>query len=153
MAYFALTSTWHIPASIESCWFCLLDKESWPHWWPYVDKVEQLRPGAADGTGNVCRYHWRTRLPYRLTVDITITELNPFQTIRYTADGDLSGDGACHLQKHAHFTALQFDWNVHTMKPWMNEIAAIAAPIFIWNHQHVMKIGEQSFIQRLYSKP
>lgn len=153
MAYFSLTSTWQVPASIESCWFCLLDKERWPEWWPYVDRVEQLRQGATDGVGNICRYHWHTCLPYRLIVDITIIELIPFQTIRYTASGDLRGYGACRLHGRTDGTTLLFDWNVQTNKSWMNATAAIAAPIFSWNHRRVMKKGEQSFIQRLYSGP
>ncbi len=151
MTYFTLTSTWQIPAPIESCWFCLLDKERWPDWWPYVEKVEQLHPGATNGVGNTSRYHWRTCLPYRLTVDITITELIPFRTIRYDAAGDLRGHGACLLFPQPQQTTLRFDWNVATNIPWMNRIAAVASPVFSWNHQRVMKKGEQSFIQRLNS--
>lgn len=153
MAFFSLASTWQVPAPIENCWFCLLDRERWPEWWPYVDKVEQLHPGSADGVGNICRYHWHSCLPYRLIIDITVTELVPFQLIRYHADGDLEGQGACRLKNHAHSTTIQFDWEVRTNQAWMNVAAAIAAPIFSWNHQRVMKKGEQSFIQRLYSKP
>lgn len=152
MAYFSLTSTWQVPFPIEPCWFCLLEKERWPEWWPYLEKVEQLQLGDANGVGNVCRYYWRTCLPYRLIVELTITELIPFQVIRYNATGDLQGHGACLLKTDSKQTWLQFDWNVHTNRPWMDAAANIAAPVFSWNHQRVMKKGEQSFIQRLNSK-
>ncbi|WP_305907298.1 SRPBCC family protein [Methylomarinum sp. Ch1-1] len=153
MADFALTSIWTIPAPIERCWFCLLEKERWPDWWPYVDKVEQLRLGEANGVGNVCRYYWHTCLPYRLVVDITVTELVPFQYIGFSVDGDVRGHGACRLHIDRQHTLLQFDWRVSTNKAWMNKIAVIARPVFSWNHRRVMKKGEQSFIKRLNSEP
>lgn len=153
MTDFALTTLWTIPASIERCWFCLLEKERWPQWWPYVDKVEQLHLGDPAGIGNRCRYYWHTSLPYRLTVEITVVELLPFEFIRFCAEGDLRGQGACRLYTREQHTCLEFDWNVYITRPWMNHIATIAAPIFIWNHQRVMKKGEQSFIRRLNSEP
>ena len=153
MTCFSLTSKWNIPVPIEHCWFCLLDTNSWPDWWPYVANVEQIKAGDDIGVGNIYRYYWHTCLPYHLWVDIEVTELIPFQKIIYTATGDLQGHGACHFTQTGDTTVIHFDWHVATNKPWMNILAGIAHPVFIWNHQRVMKKGEQSLIQRLNSGP
>lgn len=151
MTQFSLITVWQIPATVENCWFCLLDREHWPHWWPYITSVEPLRTGSKDGVGDICRYRWNTCLPYHLTVDITVTDLKPFEYIRYSAAGDLLGDGSCRFYAEERQTRIRFCWRVSPNKSWMKLMAPWAAPIFIWNHQHVMKKGEQSFRQRLIS--
>ena len=38
-------------------------------------------------------------------------------------------------------TAVVYEWNVSTTKPWMNLLAPIARPLFAWNHDWVMRNG------------
>ena len=38
-------------------------------------------------------------------------------------------------------TAVVYEWNVHTTKPWMNAMAPLAAPVFALNHDWVMRNG------------
>jgi hypothetical protein len=38
-------------------------------------------------------------------------------------------------------TAVLYEWNVRTTKPWMNAVAPLARPVFEWNHNWVMRNG------------
>lgn len=38
-------------------------------------------------------------------------------------------------------TAVLYEWNVRTTKPWMNAFAPFAQPLLRWNHDWVMRNG------------
>ena len=46
-------------------------------------------------------------------------------------------------------TAVVYEWNVSTTKPWMNLLAPIARPLFAWNHDWVMRNGGEGLAQLL----
>ncbi len=151
MSAFALTNTWKIEAPLENCWFCLLDREQWPLWWDFVDSVEPLQQGDLYGIGDICKINWHTCLPYRLSIVITTESLSPYRYIHYTVSGDLTGTGRCRLKHKNNMTWIHFGWYVSPQKNWMKMLLPYASFAFRWNHQQVMKKGEQSFKQRLYS--
>ena len=151
MPEFSLNTTWLIPASVEAVWSRLIDTENWPSWWKYVASVEEIEPGDATGLNNVGQYCWRTSLPYSLLVNLRVTEIQPLRLITVNVSGDLQGCGRCQLYSDSvtRQTRVEFKWQVQTCKPWMNRLAAVAAPIFEWNHARVMKSGEESLIRHL----
>ncbi len=42
-----------------------------------------------------------------------------------------------------------YEWNVKTTKAWMNLLAPIAGPVFRWNHDTIMRWGEEGLKMRL----
>jgi len=151
MSDFSLTTRWLIPASVDAVWDCLVATENWPSWWPYVARVEETAAGNASGVDNIRRYLWRTCLPYNLAIDLRVTKLWPCQSIAVEVSGDLTGNGVCLLSCQGNETATEliFVWEVSLAKPWMKRVAGAARPLFIWNHQRVMKRGEQGLIRHL----
>ena len=153
MTTFHLTTIWKIQASIESCWFSIIDVETWPSWWKYVDKVIEIKRGDASGINTTHQYDWSTCLPYHLVFNLRVTKLVPYKLIAFEAQGDLTGNGYCKFTHKNNQTNIKFVWNVRASKPWMSFIASIAGPVFEWNHRLVMRSGLQSLIQRLNSSP
>ena len=149
MPNYSLTTHWKIPAPIESVWLAMLDTEQWPTWWRYVKQVKEIKSGNSFGINSIRRYFWKTRLPYQLILDLEVTQLAPYESINVKVNGDLEGNGYCKLSTDQQSTSILFIWNVKTCKYWMNRFPIISQPIFIWNHQQVMKQGEKSLIQRL----
>ena len=149
MTTFHLTTIWKIPASIESCWFSIVNVEAWPEWWKYVDTVIEIKSGGVSGINAIHSYNWSTCLPYHLVFELQVTRLIPYKLIEFDAKGDLTGSGYCKFKQKRNCTTIQFNWDVQTSKPWMSFIANIAYPIFEWNHRRVMQSGQQSLIQRL----
>jgi len=149
MTTFHLTSTWHIPASIESCWFSILDVTAWPSWWKYVDQVIEIKSAHCSENNKLHQYTWSTCLPYQLIFTLRAISIIPYQLITFEARGDLIGDGCCKFSQKDNIVHIQFEWHVRTNKPWMSLISTYCQPIFEWNHRRVMQSGEQSLIQRL----
>jgi hypothetical protein len=152
MSQFSLTSFWLIPEPIEKVWLCLLDTKSWPVWWKYVASVEEIERGNLLGLNNTRNYLWRTYLPYRLSLNLRVTQLQARYFVAVEVSGDLQGSGCCRLSSlDATTTQIEFNWDVSTCKPWMNYLTRLTRPIFIWNHAKVMRNGEQRLIRYLRS--
>ena len=83
---------------------------------------------------------WRSFLPYELVFETHTTLVErPFQ-IEAQVDGELAGTGRWRFFDGRE-TAVTYEWNVHTTRPWMNLLAPIARPVFRWNHNVVMHQG------------
>lgn len=146
---YRLASIWQLDTTIERVWDVLYDSAAWPQWWPYVERVEELKAGDAIGVGSVRRFRWKSRLPYRLSFDLEVTRSErPFLLEGHT-QGDLQGKGLWHLQSVNATALVRYDWSVTTNKPWMNLFAPIARPLFTWNHHAVMRAGGRGIGDRL----
>ena len=65
-------------------------------------------------------------------------------------DGALKGRGRCLLRETAEgATAVEFELEVETTKPWMNLLAPTARRVFVWNHDVLMRQGGEGIARRL----
>ena len=133
MSEYRFLTTWCLEAPREPVWDAIWDSERWPEWWRGVTAAEKVSDGDETGVGQVGRYSWRSRLPYDLDFTMTTTRVERPHLLEGEASGELAGIGRWRLFEEEHsapVTAVVYEWNVHTTKPWMNAIAPIAAPVF-----------------------
>ncbi len=139
---YSFVTRWEVKAPLEKVWDALFDSDRWPAWWKGVERVEKIRPASGPHeVGSVRRFTWKSRLPYRLTFDMTITRVEPHSLIESTAEGELQGTGRWTFSSIDGVTAVRYDWNVRPPQPWMNLLAPVARPLFRWNHNVVMGWG------------
>ena len=146
MSGYEFLTTWCLEAPREPVWEAIWDAERWPEWWRGVVAARTVAEGDDDGVGQVGQYTWRSRLPYDLEFEMTTTRVARPHLLEGRADGELAGVGRWRLFEHdgdAPVTAVVYEWNVSTTKPWMNLLAPIARPLFEWNHDWVMRNGGQ----------
>ena len=149
MAEYAFLTTWLLDSPREPVWDAVHDQASWPSWWRGVEEVEELRPGEDGGLGSVSRMVWKSLLPYRVEFEVTTTHLERPRLLQADAVGELSGIGRWRLLEEDGATAVLYEWNVATTKPWMNLIASLARPVFEWNHDWVMSRGGEGIADLL----
>jgi hypothetical protein len=146
---YALVTEWVLAAPAERIFDVLAHPEAWPSWWPYLESVTPVVRGGADGIGAVWRYTWSSRLPYRLTFDMTTTGVRRPDAIEGTAAGELCGTGRWRLSSEGDATRVRYEWRVRTGKRWMNALAPLLAPAFEWNHDQVMAAGGRGLARHL----
>lgn len=128
---FELTSS---PAAIEDT---LRDVDNWNTWWRWAQRIESLT-SERGAVGARYRNRIATPLLYGFTYDTELVEVTD-DLIRLNVSGDLQGTGLFRFREtDSGGSFLSFDWSVETRKGWMNVIAPIARPIFIWNHHRLM---------------
>jgi uncharacterized protein YndB with AHSA1/START domain len=145
VAGYRFLTTWLIAAERERVWDAIYESERWPEWWRGVEEATRLADGEPDGTGQVGRYVWRSRLPYPVRFEITTTRVDRPHLLEGSAAGELEGTGRWRFfaddDPPNPVTAVLYEWNVATTKAWMNLLAPIARPVFKWNHDWVMRNG------------
>ena len=146
---YALTTQWLLDAPIERVYDALVAPLEWPRWWRYVVAVIPIAEGDAQGVGAVRRYTWSSRLPYRLTFDMTTTAIVRPSFIEGVARGELNGTGRWRLEPLAQGVRAQYEWIVTTGKSWMNALGPVLAPVFAWNHDQVMAEGGRGLARHL----
>lgn len=151
MNYHFIT-VWTIEAPLEAVCEAISHSLFWPQWWRSVERVEEVAPGDARGLGRVLRYTWHGRLPYRLTFDICIIDVEPLVAVEGIAKGDVEGKGRWSFSTEGAITRVRYEWQVRTIPAWMNLVALVAHPFIRWNHNFVMRQGGEALAHRLNAR-
>lgn len=149
MADYAFLTTWLLDSPREPVWDAIYDQERWPQWWRGVEEAREVSPGDPSGIGSVSRMVWKSLLPYRVEFEVTIKRVERPHLLEADARGELAGIGRWRLYEHEGLTAVLYEWNVATTKPWMNLLAPVARPVFEWNHDWVMSHGGRGIAELL----
>ena len=149
MAGYRFLTTWLLDAERERVWDAIYESERWPEWWRGVIETERLAEGDEAGVGQVGRYVWRSRLPYRLEFTMRTTQVEPHHLLEGEASGELAGTGRWRFFEQDGVTAVIYDWDVRTTRPWMNLLAPIGRPLFAVNHDWVMRNGGEGIAELL----
>jgi uncharacterized protein YndB with AHSA1/START domain len=146
---YAFLTSWLIESSRDDVWRVLEDPMHWPEWWRGVVRVSELDGGDAERVGSAYRIAWRSRIPYELEFDFTVSKVDPPCCMEGDARGDLDGSGRWLLFERDGVTAVLYQWNVRTSKRWMALMAPVARPVFEYNHDVVMRWGGEGLARRL----
>jgi hypothetical protein len=143
LAHYEFVTDWRIDAPLEAVWEALADSLRWPEWWRGVRAVEEIARGDEHGIGNVRRYTFRSALPYDLVFTMRTTHVEPLTALDGHATGELEGEGRWRLRAAGGGTLVRYEWDVRTTRQWMNVLAPLLRPLFAWNHNVVMRWGEE----------
>jgi hypothetical protein len=149
VADYRFLTAWMLEAPIDPVWEAIHDAQSWPEWWPGVESVVELEPGDEDGVGGLSRHRWKSRLPYTVEFESRTTRVERPALIEGVASGELAGRGLWRLFERGGVTAVLYQWDVATTRPWMNLLAPLLRPAFRWNHDQVMRGGSGGLARRV----
>ena len=146
---FEFSSTWQLRTGLEAVWAALTDFESWPDWWPGLEELVPTRAGDENGLGQAGRSRWRGPIGYQLNFSLEAVEVRPHGFLKGRAEGDLTGHGSWHLSQAGEWTDVRLDWVVRATKGWMEFLAPVARPVFVYGHDYVMERGAQGLAGHL----
>jgi uncharacterized protein YndB with AHSA1/START domain len=153
MADYEFVSHWDIDSPVERVYSAIEDADSWPGWWRGVLSSVELTPGDADGIGSIRRTVWKSALPYKLEFDSEVVRIEKNKLIEVRAFGQLDGQGLWQLESDGdNKTLVRYDWTVKTTKPWMNLLSPLARPLFQWNHDIIMRWGDDGLKRYLAAR-
>ncbi len=141
---------WYVNAPIERVWPVIRDVSKYPTWW--LQFVEAERRNDLDGVGAVVRVHAKSALPYHMFFEVEAVHEEPPRLTEAVVRGDLNGTMKWTLQPEGSGTRLYFEQIVITGKLLLNVLAPLFKPFFAWNHEIMMRRGEQG-LRHLLSHP
>lgn len=152
MARYRFLTTWCLDAPVGDVWDAIYDAEKWPQWWRGVVFAEKVRDGDENDIGCIWRLGWRAQLPYTLEFESETTRVERPHLMEGFTRGELNGTGIWRFYEGQAGTAAVYEWNVRTTKPWMNVLAPAARPLFVRNHDLIMRQGAEG-LARLLGAP
>lgn len=150
MSDYAFVTNWDFDAPLDHVWNLIEAAEKWPEWWKGVLSVTEISPGDENGIGSIRRTAWKSALPYKLEFDTELLRIERHRLIEVRAFGELDGLGLWQFEAlNENRTYVRYDWTVKTTKAWMKILAPVAKPFFRWNHDTIMRWGEEGLRRRL----
>lgn len=147
---YEIVSRWRVRGTIDAVYAVLTDAVRLPRWWPEAyTSVSEITPGDDRGKGRVSEIVTRGFLPYAVVWQLTVTDVDPPSMIRIEASGDVSGDGEWRLEQDGEDVVLVYTWRVRVEKVWMRRLEFLLKPLFVSNHQFVMRRGEAGLRREL----
>ena len=142
---YELESHWRVPGAIGDVYAVLMDDAALPRWWPeaYAKVTVAAEGDAATGVGRITDIVTRGLLPYDVTWRVEVLETGTPDLIRVRASGDVIGLGTWRLTQGDGVVDLRYLWRGRVGKPWMKRLEFLLKPVFVWNHNWVMRRGEQ----------
>jgi Polyketide cyclase / dehydrase and lipid transport len=141
LAHYRFESGWVLAAPIEAAFELLASPDEYSSWWPSIKHSRLIAPGGDDGVGAGAGYSIRSPLMYSLDLEATIIEIERPKLINMLARGDLVGTGTFDLMQDGLNSVITYRWYVSTTKKWMNAVAPLGKPLFVWAYHSVMREG------------
>jgi uncharacterized protein YndB with AHSA1/START domain len=140
-ADYAFRTTFEIAAPPPLVFEAVLAPERWLTDLHHVRSLERLETGGADREGSRYRTTVSAASPYRLRWEMTAERVVAPERIEWRAEGDLTGHGTWELVPTATGTEVISTARLRTTRWWMNLLEPLARPLFVRNHDVVMRAG------------
>lgn len=152
MADYNFLSIWKFDAPLEKVYNAIHDADNYHLWWKGQSEVQTIKRGNELGVGAVKKFKTRSVLPYSLTYTGTVLEVEPLKKVVGTTVGQLEGRGTWIFEEDKGVAVVKYFWVVKTNSALMNFFTPILKPAFEWNHDIVMKWGEEGLAKYLGCK-
>jgi uncharacterized protein YndB with AHSA1/START domain len=146
---FDLLTEFELAAPRLAAYQAIRDVKAWPQWWRGCLAVRELAPGDERGLGARQRILWRSRLPYKVAIEVETVGIVRGERIQARSCGDLDGNGTWTFADVAGGVALRYHWQVVLQRAWMRRAAPFLAPLFRINHNWLMNAGAAGLARHL----
>jgi hemerythrin-like domain-containing protein len=150
MAHYSLFSRWSFGVKPADVWALVGDIERWTTWWPGAREVRRVGGPPDGGVGAVHRVELRAKLPYSIVCDAELTARSREELLAFRlTSGDLRGEVTFRLGAAGDRTVVRYMQRVETLRPWMHHADPVARPLFVWNHEVLMREGAAGLARAL----
>lgn len=138
---------WKIRGPIEKAYQILSDGKNYAAWWrPAYLSTHEISPKKI-----LARV--RAKLPYTLSFTTELERQNPPHEFKIRATGELQGTGLWKLKQAGETAEIEFYWDVRAEKPLVRWLSFLLKPLFVWNHDWVMNVGEKALQAEMDRRP
>jgi uncharacterized protein YndB with AHSA1/START domain len=138
---------YEFPQSPERIWDALEGVDQFTLWWPWLEEFE-LKGGALV-TGAVLSGVVAPPLPYRMRIEIELTQCKKPRIIEALVHRDLEGEASISLCSHGVGTHVEVAWTLEMMQRPMRLVDRMAHPMLKRGHDHVVENTVAEFRSRL----
>jgi carbon monoxide dehydrogenase subunit G len=136
-----------LPAPPEEVWSAISRVDNLQRLWSWLREFRVEGPMLEPGS--VLRGVVAPPLPYRMGVEVDLTDCLPYRRIDAIVHGDLEGRARLVLDPDGPDTRAEAAWTIEMMQPPMRLAARVAAPVLRWGHDRVVEATVIGFCRHL----
>jgi hypothetical protein len=137
------------PISPHQLWDVIEEVDQFEAWWPWLEEFrlegESLKQGA------VLHGVIAPPVPYRMRIQVELTQCEPARCIEALIHGDLEGEASLVLSTRGIGSSVEVAWTVEMMQRPMRMADRMAHPLLQWGHDRVVEVTVAGFRKRLGS--
>jgi carbon monoxide dehydrogenase subunit G len=132
-------------------WDAIEEFEQFEGWWPWLRDFRL--EGGELRDGSVLYGVVVPPLPYRMRVQVRLTNCRRPQSIEAVVGGDLSGPARLELRPVPTGTRVSATWSLEMMQAPMRLASRFAHPLLEWGHERVVEVTVARFRRHLAAAP
>lgn len=140
-------STHRFDVAPPRLWGTLEEVDQFESWWPWLEDF-RLEGGSLEA-GAVLSGVVAPPLPYRMRIEVTLTQCVPQRCIEADVHGDLEGHATVEMRRQGTGTDVEVAWTVEMMQAPMRVADRVAHGLLQWGHDRVVDITIAGFQKRL----
>lgn len=137
------------PISPQQLWDVIGEVDQFETWWPWLEEFRL--EGGSLRKGAVLHGVIAPPVPYRMRIQVELTDCEPAQRIEALIHGDLEGEASLELTARGAGSIVEVAWTVEMMQRPMRLADRMAHPLLQWGHDRVVETTVAGFRKTLGS--
>lgn len=137
------------PDAPSDLWDAIAEVHHFEEWWSWLEEFGLQ--GDTLQKGSVLRGVVAPPLPYRMRIEVELTECLRPRRMDALIRGDLEGEASLDIQPAGTGSNVEVAWTVEMMQGPMRLADRMAHPLLQWGHDRVVEITVAGFRKRLGS--
>jgi uncharacterized protein YndB with AHSA1/START domain len=138
---------YEFPDSPSDLWDAMAEVDRFEEWWSWLEEF-RLEGGTLQ-KGSVLRGIVTPPLPYRMRIEVELTECTPPRRMAALIHGDLDGEASLDIRPAGPGSSVTVAWTVEMMQRPMRLADRMAHPLLQWGHDRVVESTVAGFRRRL----
>jgi uncharacterized protein YndB with AHSA1/START domain len=135
------------PVSPQRLWDVIEEVDQFEAWWPWLEEFRI--EGGSLRRGAVLHGVIAPPLPYRMRIQVELTQCDPPRRIEALIHGDLEGEASLELRARGIGSSVEMAWTVEMMQRSMRLADRMAHPLLQWGHDRVVEVTIAEFRKKL----
>lgn len=140
---FSYEGTFRFEATPEDLWGSLQRVDLFESWWPWMRDVHLQ--GEALAPGSILDFRIVPPVPYRMNIEVEVTESEPGRSVRGRVTGDLRGWGHLEFEPYGEGTLVVTTWDVEISNAAIRTVIKLARPLLLWAQQWAVEASLRGF--------
>ena len=133
-------------AAPDELWAAMVSVDRFQAWWPWLRRFD----ASGVARGEVWTATVQPPLPYRLTFDLLLTEVDAPRVVAVDVTGDIEGAARLEVSPRGEGSELHFTSELTPTNSILRAVAQVAAPVARYGHQWVLDTGLRQFRDRAF---
>lgn len=140
---FSYRGTFRFDATPKELWDALATVDLFETWWPWMRDVDV--EGDPLTPGSVLRFRIVPPVPYRLTIEVLVTDAETDRVVAGRVMGDLRGTGRLEIEPSGEGSSVETTWNIEVANAAIRGAIRVARPLLLWAQQWAVEASLRGF--------